>query len=251
MVSQSLDVFQSLSAQAYEISKPKPPEDAYAFYKNYIKNANGLALEPMCGAGRFLIPLLEEGLPIQGFDGSDAMLEILRSKAKLKNLHPTVWKSYLQNLAKPDRYNIIFIPSGSFCIITDKDMVKASLRAFYTHLENDGIFVFEAKTPKSIPPSGIWRGSKWTRADGKKIIAFQCSSLEGNICSFVNKYELFHDNKIILTEIEELNVRIYDPEEMVAILKDVGFRSVKMIKAFDPKRPPDNSDETIVYECHR
>jgi 2-polyprenyl-3-methyl-5-hydroxy-6-metoxy-1,4-benzoquinol methylase len=52
-------------------------EDAYAFYRGYVMRANGSILEPMCGTGRFLLPLFEEGFNIHGFDASEHMLEAL------------------------------------------------------------------------------------------------------------------------------------------------------------------------------
>ncbi len=53
-------------------------------------NANGPILEPMCGTGRFLLPLIEDGFDVHGFDASDHMLGVLHAKAKPKNLKPTV-----------------------------------------------------------------------------------------------------------------------------------------------------------------
>jgi hypothetical protein len=56
-----LDTYLNLCTEVYDLSKPNPPENAYAFYRDYVMRANGLILEPMCGTGRFLLPLLEEG----------------------------------------------------------------------------------------------------------------------------------------------------------------------------------------------
>ena len=82
----NLDTYLSLCTEVYDLSKPNPPEDAYAFYRDYAMKANGPILEPMCGAGRFLLRLLEEGFNVHGFDASDHMLEALHAKAKSKNL---------------------------------------------------------------------------------------------------------------------------------------------------------------------
>ena len=86
----TLDTYLSLCTEVYELSKPNPPEDAYAFYRDYAVKVNGPILEPMCGTGRFLLPLLEEGFDVHGFDASDHMLGVLHAKAETKNLKPTV-----------------------------------------------------------------------------------------------------------------------------------------------------------------
>jgi hypothetical protein len=60
----SLDTYVNLCTQVYDISKPVPPKDKYAFYLSYVVSANGRILEPMCGTGRFLLPLVVEGFDI-------------------------------------------------------------------------------------------------------------------------------------------------------------------------------------------
>lgn len=62
---QDLDTYLSLCTQVYDLSKPAPPEEAFRFYREYVMRAKGAILEPMCGTGRFLLPLMEDG-----FDGS-------------------------------------------------------------------------------------------------------------------------------------------------------------------------------------
>jgi hypothetical protein len=245
-----LDTYLSLCTEVYDLSKPEAPEDAYAFYRDYVMKANGPILEPMCGTGRFLLPLLEEGFNIHGFDASDHMLASLHAKAKAKNLEPTVWKGFVEDLKRPEKYNLIFIPSGSFCLIIDPTAVKAALKTFYDHLSNEGVLLFEAETLQSVRQEGIWRGSIWPKPNGQKIILSQLSALEGNICNSLCKYELMEAGKIIHTEIEELKVRIYDQHELTEILKTCGFK-VRAIKAFDGSATPDENDESVVYECRK
>ncbi len=146
-----LDTYLGLCTEVYELSKPEAPSDAYAFYHKYVKAAKGPILEPMCGTGCFLIPLLEEGFDIHGFDASKHMLNRLNEKAKVKMLRPNVWSGFVQDLARPENYNLIFIPSGSFCLITDLHDAKTALRKFYENLNEGGIFLVEADTLQSVP----------------------------------------------------------------------------------------------------
>ena len=50
-MTKQLRTYLNLCTQVYDLSKPKPPEDAYAFYKFYLAQAGGAILEPMCGTG--------------------------------------------------------------------------------------------------------------------------------------------------------------------------------------------------------
>lgn len=246
-----LDNYFDLCAQVYELSKPSPPSDAYAFYRDYVQKAQGLVLEPMCGTGRFLLPLLEEGFEVEGFDASDAMLEILASKAKAKNLKPQVWKGFAQGLQRKERYNLIFIPSGSFCLLIDFEVVRAVLKAFYEHLNVGGVLLFEIETINAIPPTGIWQGSVWPKADNQMILLSQLTTFKDDICSTFNKYELVSNNHITQVELENLKVRIYNKETLIALLESCGFKHIRTLKAFDNEALPDQDDESMVIECHK
>lgn len=246
-----LDTYLSLCTEVYELSKPNPPEDAYAFYRNYALQAKGPILEPMCGTGRFLLPLLEEGFDVQGFDASEHMLEVLHIKANAKNLKPLVWKGFVEDLKRPEKYDLIFIPSGSFCLIIDPAAVKTALKIFYDHLNDNGVLLFEIDTHKAVPAVNVWRGSVWHKADSQMIMLSQLATFKNNVCHSTCKYELVHNNSIIHTEIEELKVRIYDPHELTEVLKSSGFKNIRTIKAFNAAAVPDENDEAIVYECRK
>lgn len=246
-----LDTYLALSAEAYELRRPQAPRDSYLFYREYAASAKGPILEPMCGTGRFLLPLLDEGFDIHGFDASEHMLERFHEKAKAKNLRPNVWHGFNQDLNKLEKYNLIFIPSGSFCLMTNLEDVKAALRKFHDHLKDDGIFLFEIDTPHAVPPLNIWRGSLWPKTNGHKILLSQLATMQNNICNVICRYELMEKNRILNTEIEELKIRIYDPDQLVDMLKAAGFNSINILKTFDRTKQPDEQDESVVYECRK
>lgn len=253
MTNKSLDTYLSLCTQVYDLSKPLPPKDAYDFYLSYVKEANGPILEPMCGTGRYLLPMHSDGFHIEGFDASQSMLDALEAKAKCQNINPHVWHGYIENLKVPKQYGLIFIPSGSFGLIVDLHTIKSALVTIYDHLKEDGVFVFETETLAAVPKElGIWRGSIWRRPDKKIILLSQLAILEDPICYSIGKYELVDANHIVQTEIEEYQIRIYnDPTLLTNLLSEVGFRDIRLLKAFDRATSPDKNDDTILYECRK
>ncbi|KTD42860.1 class I SAM-dependent methyltransferase [Legionella parisiensis] len=253
MPNKSLDTYLSLCTQVYDLSKPLPPADAWNFYLSYAKEAEGPILEPMCGTGRFLLPLLTEGLAIEGFDASQSMLDALHAKAKAQQLNPLVWHGYLETLSQAKQYGLIFIPSGSFGLLVDLAAVKHALKMIYHHLKDDGVFVFEIETLNAAPKElGIWRGSRWYRADGQMILLSQLAMLEETICYSIGKYELIETNQLIKTEVEEYKIRLYDdPALLLDLLHETGFSEIRLVKAFDRSASPDKQDETILYECRK
>lgn len=249
----SIDTYLNLCTQVYDLSKPIPPKDAYDLYRSYAIHAKGLILEPMCGTGRFLLPLVAEGFDVHGFDGSRHMISALLRKAKAQKIKVNVWQALVAELNIQNKYKLIFIPSGSFGLITDIQEAKHALKIFYDLLENDGKLVFEAETLKAVPTQlNVWRGSMYS-CDSNKFILSNFLDLppQNNVGSTVCRYELVDANTLIKTEIEIIKVRLYEPEKLNALLHEVGFSKVKMIKAFDINQIPAPTDEAIVYECEK
>lgn len=254
MNSQKLESYLGLSTQFYDLIRPEPPKDAYSFYRSYVSEADGHILEPMCGSGRFLIPLLQEGFDVSGFDASEYMLTALHDKAASRNLKPKTWQDYVGHLDGKEKYNLIFIPSGSFGHIIEFEEIKKSLENFYENLSDNGILLFEAESSLSAPLSqlGVWRGMVCNKPDGNSILISRLSNMQDNVCYSIDKYELLENNKIVQTEIEKFNVRLYDDRTiLLKILQNIGFRDIKILKAFNRSTSPDDNDAAFVYECQK
>jgi GNAT superfamily N-acetyltransferase/trans-aconitate methyltransferase len=247
-----LNTYLDLCTQVYDLSKPTPPVDAYAFYRDYAIQANDAILEPMCGSGRFLLPLLKEGFDIQGFDASQHMLNALFAKAALKKLQPHIWRGFIEDWQTSSQFKLIFISAGSFCLLTDANSIQLALKHCYDHLAEQGILLIEALTPVGDSSSlGVWQGECYSRADGKNIMLSKLSFLNDSILTTVCKYELIDNNCIVQTEIEQIHVRLYDQAEMMDLLHKAGFAQVRAIKAFVKQSAPEPRDESIVYECRK
>lgn len=127
------------------------------------------------------------------------MLDALYKKAKDQRIKINVWQGLVGNLKIEEKYKLIFIPSGSFCLLMDEAAIKNTLKNFHDILNDDGILIFEVETLQSIPtPIDIWRGSVWNRKDGKFILAnFLTLQPEDNIVTVICRYELVDKNSII------------------------------------------------------
>lgn len=251
---QKLDSYLGLATQFYNLIRPEPPEDAYSFYRSYAREAGGPILEPMCGSGRFLLPLIQDGFDVRGFDASEHMLKALQDKAISSHLKPNVWQDFTGNLDGNDKYNLIFIPSGSFGHIIDFADIKKSLRNFYDCLNENGILLFEAESSLSVPINqlSVWRGMICHKPNGDSILLSRLSTIENGVCYSTDKYELLKNNQIIQTEIEKFNVRLYDERSiLLKLLQEIGFREVKLLKTFDRFSNPGDNDAAFVYECRK
>jgi ubiquinone/menaquinone biosynthesis C-methylase UbiE len=73
-----VDYYGELCTKVYESDKSLEGEKELAFYLSFVKDKTMKVLEPMCGNGRMLIPFMEKGVDIEGFDISEEMLKVCK-----------------------------------------------------------------------------------------------------------------------------------------------------------------------------
>jgi SAM-dependent methyltransferase len=244
-------LYLSLCTEFFDLDKPTAPAEEYNFFRHYLAAASGPILEPMCGTGRYLIPYLEEGFEVEGFDASPFMLNALYEKCKQKNLQPRVWEQFLEEVSTTKLYNLIFIPDSSFCLFLDPVQIATALQKIYALLQPGGTFVFDVETVHAIPAkSGLWHGKAYKKSDGTTIISSTLPlPIENNVATVMCRYELMEKTNIIKTEMEYFQIRLYYPDELEKILHDIGFSHVKQIEAYDFACKPAAQDYTVAFEC--
>lgn len=246
----SFNAYKELCTEYYEIDKPLPPKDEYNFYFKYIEEAKGSILEPMCGSGRFMIPLLKKGFSIDGFDTSPYMIKLCKEKCKKENLSCQILEASFETFKNTKLYNLVFIPSGSFCLLINKNDIENALKVIYNYLNKNGKFVFDFDTIHSLGDLGIWKGSWVEKEDQSKIIIRSISKFNSktNIQTSLNIYEKWEKGQIIKTETEEFNLKLYEIDELEKILKNNGFKINKKLISHTNKIP-DKKSKFVTFEC--
>jgi ubiquinone/menaquinone biosynthesis C-methylase UbiE len=77
-----------LAAECYDLWFGEEPFWDQAFFHQRLCRNSGVSLEIACGTGRLLVPLLRDGLAVEGMDASAEMLEICRHKATRVGVTP-------------------------------------------------------------------------------------------------------------------------------------------------------------------
>lgn len=246
-----MDSYLDLSACYYDSIRAEPSEEAYAFYRSYASESSGLILEPMCGSGRFLLPLVKEGFTVHGFDASPYMLASLHHKAQQQGLSPRVSQGLIETFKSYEHYSLIFIPSGSFGHIIDVNALQQVLENMHQLLEPGGIFVFEVETSHMLPKAlGMIISDEKKITQDELIRVERCLGREGDIAFSKDKYELYKNGQLIKIEHEQLQIRLYDQlDKLMILLNDAGFKQIKTHSAFDRSKPPEETAESIIFEC--
>lgn len=234
--------YHGLVAQSYDLFRGDEEVEElpwFLFYKRRLEERPGLALEPACGTGRILLPFLKAGFPMEGTDSSAEMLAICRQKAETMGLSPVLYEQYMQETNLPKHYTTILIPLGSFILIRQHADAREALRRFHAHLVEGGQLVFSTPTPS---PQHLTPRSEQSDTFGEPSIV----TLPSNGATITLKttsawdrfeqiqesrqvYEL-RDNAGQLLKIEEHHsiTRWYGKYEMLLMLQEAGFRSMKV-----------------------
>lgn len=243
-----------LCSTFYAHDKPEARPDALDYYLERAKEAAGPILEPMCGTGRYLLPLLASGLHVEGTDASPDMLALCRKEAQRMALSPILHEGRLQELALDKSFSLVIIPSGSFSLlILERDIVLCLTRIFAA-LSSGGRFIVEVERAGTIEPSmsGRWEGCWLTLPDGSELIHSwlqQYSGVEG-VARSLHRYELISQGQLVRTEFENLAVRHHEPDSFRALLSTAGFTEVRCLSPYE-RTALDDRDEGMLFECRK
>jgi SAM-dependent methyltransferase len=243
-----------LGAWFYDLDQPAARPDALEFYLEYARASIGPILEPMCGTGRYLLPLVAAGLDVVGTDASDDMLDRCRKHAEALDLTPALRRERLEDLRAPNTYGLVFVPSGSFSLLIDEGDVRRCLERIHDCLLPGGTFVVEVERAGFIQPclSGPWEGRWLHDPRGATLIQSwiqQYSGLEG-VARSIHRYELIEDGKLVATEFEDFAVKHYELAAFSDLLEQAGFSHPRCFRPYE-RTPPTPDDEGLVFECRK
>ena len=222
------DYYGELCTKVYESDKTIAGEKELEFYLSFVKDKTMKVLEPMCGNGRMLIPFMEKGVDIEGFDISEEMLKVCRQKAAQLNLTPTVFCKKIEDFKSDKKFDLILIPFGSFSLLPD-ELADRGLDNLKAVLKGEGKILLTTITRYN----GIEDVSEWVETNKKyfeheTIVEYKKVHFDetNNLLKMQLKYESFLGDKLEKTEIMDFPMRLYNPGEFESILKGKGFQNI-------------------------
>ena len=218
------------------------------FYKRWLpQNKNARILELCCGTGRLTIPIAAEGYAISGVDFTKSMLEEAQAKAAERGLAIDFIEADIRTLHLPEQYDFIFIPFNSIHhLYTNDDLYKA-LGTVKKHLKEGGLFLLDCFNPNI---QYIVEGEKephqiaaFTTKDGRNVIIKQ--SMRYEKAAQINRIEWHYYINGTFHSIQNLDMRLYFPQELNAYLEHSGFTIVHKFGSFDEKAFKDCSEKQL------
>lgn len=223
-----LTYYGDLCTKIYESDKSIAAGKELEFYLSFIKDKNMKVLEPMCGNGRMLIPFIQNGVDIEGFDISEDMLKVCKEKAEKLNLKPVVSQGRIEEFHTDKKYDLIMIPIGSFSLLPDS-LVENSLQNMKNNLKENGKLLLTVVQGGSETEQILdWIETNRKEINNELIVEYRKVSYDKvqRLLNIKLKYEVIHDEKIVETEIMDFPIRLYDLKEFENILIANGFSQI-------------------------
>jgi SAM-dependent methyltransferase len=242
----------SLCAEVYDLDKPPGSLHDTPYYLSRLKGLEGPFLEAAVGSGRLLIPLLEAGLPMEGFDRSTHMLAVCQGHLQSRSLAARLQQAGFADFTSDRPYGAIIVPASSFILIDDHKAAVDALARFRDHLRPGGLLLID------LPPLSFYEVKapprSWTAANGDRLTLVSQQERSDPIAQTrVNqdRYERWRDGKLVETELEYFAYRVWGLKEMELTLAALGFVDIEACGNFRPGRAPKASDGILNFSARR
>ncbi|MBH0229224.1 class I SAM-dependent methyltransferase [Halobacillus yeomjeoni] len=244
--------YNRLSSEVYDLDKPVGHSFGdVEFYSERLNSLDGKILEPATGTGRMLIPLLQKGVDIEGFDSSSDMLGICRKNCEEKNLNPKLFEATMESFSVNMEYDAIIVPTGTFLLLHRREESIKALKNFHRHLRSGGKLIIDILLQSEISLGKVSTKS-WECKNGDLI------TLENKIVEVeyvqqytisYGRYDRWRNGKLIESELERFPLRWYGIEEFVMILENVGFKDLVISADYNRGLYPNSSNQIVTFEA--
>ncbi len=224
------------------------------FYRQLAREAGGPVLDLPCGTGRVLLPLLQEGIDIEGVDLSAGMLARLRQKADGLGLQPRVHQAGFTDFRLERQFALIISPCNSFVHnLTAEDQIL-SLRLCREHLLPGGLLVIDTFFPGSqflaTDNQRVLEGEITHPTTGNRLRMYDSRSLDRVRQLFDSKNEveeLDADGRLLSTRSFSTTIRWIYKTEMELLLRIAGFSRWEIYGGFDRQPLELETDGMIAF----
>jgi SAM-dependent methyltransferase len=249
-----MKVYSELCTEVYDLTKPVGSSFGdVEYYRERLQSCTGRILEPATGSGRVLIPLLQAGLNVDGFDNSPEMLALCRTRLEDRGLETNLFEGLMEEFSLPNRYEAIIMPAGSFLLLEQREQSIRALKCFFEHLEPGGRLILDSYVPAGLELHAV-RTRSFTTPQGD-FITLEDKKVEIDYFNQYHvshlKYEKWRDGKLLHTELQVFPMRWYGVEELRLVLQEVGFTDIVISADYQYGKAPTRINQTFTYEAVR
>ena len=224
----------------------------FSFWISLAEKYGKSILELACGTGRITIALAKAGFKVTGIDYAAGMLTVAREKSAQAGVEVEWVKGDMRDFNLGQKFSLIFLAANTLCHLLTRDDFEACIAAVRNHLTANGRFVISVFVPKHEllmnKPGERFPFSEYEDPDGRgRIVVTESYEYEAD--TQIKRIKTHHAIPGEDLEIEgELNLRIYFPQELDALLHYNGLVIENKYGSEDQKEF-DKDSETQLIVC--
>jgi SAM-dependent methyltransferase len=242
----------TLAAEVYDLDKPIGSSFGdVEYYLQLIGDLEGPVLEPAVGTGRILVPLLEAGHRLEGYDNSPEMLAVCREHCAKRRLDPVLTEADMTSFVQAGRFSGVIVPTGSITLLTGREMLARALACFRECLQPDGRLIIDVPSPEmhqELSPMRSWAVADevWTlQTMGVDYDAAQNQTLQWL------RYEKWRSGGLVATELQLFRLQQWSITEFTAIICECGFSEPKVTGDYQAGSPPGAQTSVWTFDAAR
>lgn len=220
-----------------------------SFYITQAETFGEPILELACGTGRITIPIAEKGFDITGIDVSDGMLSRARAKTERKELDIDFIHADIRDFNLNKRFNLIILAYNALAHIHDLESFEALCHAVKRHLAPEGRFIVDMFVPKMEyfvrDATNRYPVTEFPNPDGEGSVVITENNVYDNATQ-INHVKWYYRIGDEPEQVRELNMRIYFPQELEALLTYNGFHVERKYGDFQESDFTTNSPKQIL-----
>ncbi len=245
-----------LLSDVYELWSTGDPAyyPSHGFYVDIASKVNGLIAEIGVGTGRIALDIARQGKQIAGIDISPKMLEIFQSKAKIQGVQDNIQAIHASaaNFVLPEKAKLIYFPFRSIGHLLTEEERKTALLNIKEQLSSSGLLVFDhyifdeswAKIHDRIPRL-MYSGNDHI---GNKIYIWDTYlyDYQKQIMNCTITIESINKNCEVTSRKHcPLTFSWINIHQMEKMLKETGYKVIKLLGSFDGREFNKRSTEQI------
>ena len=240
-----------LATEVYDLDKPiGHPFGDVEFYMHVLGGIEGRVLEPAVGTGRVLIPLLEAGLTVDGFDNSSEMLAVCRQRCAERNVDPVLFEADMTSFEASDVYSAVIVPTGSIALLDGRMELAQALTRFRTCLGPGGRLLVDVGAPRLTSETEPMR----TWASGTTVWTLQTMRIDydpvKNQTTRWLRYEKWVDGILDATQLQLFRLQHWTIDEFSELLRGAGFVHIEITADYGHTPVADSDIWTFTASRH-
>lgn len=243
-----------LASLVYHLDKPVGRSFGdVEYYLERLHGISGPILEPAVGTGRILIPLLQAGLDVSGFDLSQEMLDYCQRELDLRCLKARVQLAGFTDFKVDHPLDAVVVPAGSFQLLDSFEQGMAALSRFHASLKTGGRLLLDLDPVAAIV--NVHPGLRTWSTPPHGLITLNATVLDKDYCAQVtremHRYELWEHGVLLETQLEQFSLRWWGVQELCMALEQLGFGDIVVSGGYQYGKPPQDTDGIISFEARR